>query len=80
MSASQHVANESRVPWHVDDPDLCSAWESHVRESKIDCHAASLFLSQAVRVDPGERGHQGGLAVVDVARRTDDEAHLATFL
>jgi len=80
VSAGQHVAHESRVPRHVDDPHLHSAWQAQVCEPEIDGHAAPLFLSQAVWIDPGQDGDQRGLPMVDVASRPDDESHLATFL
>jgi hypothetical protein len=51
-----------------------------VCEPEIDGHAAPLFLSQAVWIDPGQGGDQRGLPMVDVASRPDDESHLATFL
>src|SRR5229473_3279625 len=44
-------------------------------ETKIDGHAAPLFLSEPVGIDPGQRRDESGLAVVDVAGCTDNEAH-----
>src|SRR5207245_4793526 len=43
------------------------------REPDVDCDPARLLLGHAVCVDAGERLHQGRLAVVDVARRPDDD-------
>src|SRR5690606_41844986 len=44
------------------------------REPELDGDPPGLLLLQPVRVDPGERPHQGGLAVVDVAGGAEDVA------
>ena len=61
-------------------PRRRSAVKLQVRESDIDGDAAALFLFQAVGVDAGERFHQRGLAVVDMAGRTDDDGFHAKNL
>ncbi len=51
-----------------------------VSESEVDRNSTALLFFQAVRVDAGEGADQGGLAVVDVARRADDNVlHEAAF-
>ena len=43
-----------------------------IGEAEVDRDAARLLLLQAVGVDAGQRAHQRGLAVVDVAGGADD--------
>ena len=76
VGPGQHVAHEARVTGHIDDADLAAARQGHVPEPQVDRHATALFFGQAIRVDPGQRGDQRRLAVIDVARGADDEAHL----
>ena len=40
-------------------------------EADVDGHAPALLLRLGVGIHPGQRPHQGGLAVVDVARQPD---------
>src|SRR5439155_8614243 len=72
--ARQHVAHEAFVSGNVDYARLHVVSERQRREPQIDRDAATLLLLPAVGVDPGEGLHQGGLAVVDVARGADYEA------
>jgi len=50
-----------------------SAADLEVREPELGGDAALLLDRQAIGVDPGQRPDQRGLAVIDVARGTDDE-------
>src|SRR3989475_3400130 len=75
LRPGQHVAHQPRVTAHVDDADLAAAGQAHVCETQVDGHPATLFFGQPVGVDPGQGGDQRRFAVVDVARRADDEAH-----
>src|SRR5262249_41898689 len=76
VDAGKHVADEPRMAGHVDDPDLATARQPHVSEAEIDGHAPLLLLGEAVGVDAGQRGDEGRLAVVDVARGADDAAQM----
>ena len=46
--------------------------ERERREAEIDRDAPSLLLGQPVGIDAGERAHERGLAVIDVARGAED--------
>ena len=46
--------------------------EAERREAEIDRDATALLPRQAIRVDAGERAHERGLAVIDVARRAEN--------
>jgi hypothetical protein len=76
--AGQHGVHQPFVARHVDEADAFGA-AAAVQEgvAQFDADAALLFLGQAVGVDAGERAHQRGLAVVDVACGADDhQVHL----
>ncbi len=70
--ARDHRAHEPLVPGHVHDADHATVAEVEVGEAELDGDAAGLLLLQPVGVDAGERAHERGLAVVDVARGPDD--------
>ena len=52
---------------------LSEGAELERREAEVDGHPPLLLLGPAVRVDPGEGVDEGGLAVVDVTGRPDDD-------
>ena len=56
-----------------------SSVELHVREAEVDRDPARLLLREPVGVGAGERAHERALAVVDVARRPDDEGPQGRF-
>ena len=60
-------------PGHVDEGGRDALPELHVGEAQVDRDAAGLLLREPVGVGAGERAHERALAVVDVARRPDDE-------
>ena len=68
----QHVAHEPLVPGDVDEAEHVIRIERVVREPEVDGEPPLLLLGEAIGVDPGERAHQRGLAVVDVAGGGDD--------
>ena len=68
----QHVAHEPLVPGDVDEAEHVIRIERVVREPEVDGEPPLLLLGEAIGVDPGERTHQRGLAVVDVAGGGDD--------
>ena len=75
--AGEHVLDEALVARHVDDADPHAAAELERREAEVDRDAALLLLGQPVGVDPGQRAHERGLAVVDVAGGADDARRVA---
>ena len=62
---------------HVDDAGLDAVCEWKWSEPEVDCDAAPLLFFPSIGVDPGERLHERGLAVVDVPRRADYEPAVA---
>ena len=71
--AGEHVLDEPLMAGHVDEAEAQRGRERQVREAEVDGDAAPLFLFEAVGVDAGERLHQRGLAVIDVAGGADDD-------
>ena len=69
--AGEHVVHQPLVAGDVDEADHAVAGR-HVGEAEVDGDAAGLLLLQPVGVDAGQRPHQAGLAVVDVAGGADD--------
>ena len=52
-----------------------------MRETQVDGDTAALFFGEPVAVNPGKSFHERRLAVVDMARRTDDNvSHAAVFI
>ena len=70
--AGQHVRQKPLVPGDIDKPQLGAVRQCRIGEAEIDRQPAPLFLGQAVGVDPGQRAHQRGLAVVDMAGGRED--------
>ncbi len=70
--AGEHVMNEALVPRHVDEADDRAICRRQIGKAEIDRDAARFFFLQAVGVDPGQRAHERGLAVVDMAGGADD--------
>ena len=65
--AGDHRAHEALVAGHVDDRQPPPRRQLERREAELDRDPARLLLGQPVGVDAGERAHERGLAVVDVA-------------
>ena len=72
--ARDHRPHQALMPRHVDEADCLIVRAGHVREAEVDRDAARLLFLQAIGVDAGQRADERGLAVVDVARCTDDHA------
>ena len=70
--AGQHVVNEALVTGHVDEAQLPSVAEIAVGVAQVDGDAACLLLLEAIGIDAGQRLHQRGLAMVDMASGPDD--------
>ena len=70
--AGQHVVDEFLVPRHVDEAEHGAVRRRQIGEAEIDGNAARLFFLEPVGIDAGQRAHQRGLAVIDVAGGSDD--------
>ena len=70
--AGQHVVNEFLVPRHVDEAEHGAVRRRQIGEAEIDGNAARFLFLQPVGIDAGQRAHQRGLAVVDMAGGSDD--------
>ena len=68
----QHVVDEFLVAGHVDEAEHRAVRRRQIGKAEIDGNAARFFFLQAVGIDAGERAHQRGLAVIDVAGGADD--------
>ena len=76
----QHVLDETLVARHVHEAEPQRRRQFQVREAEVDGDAAALLFFQAVGVDAGQRLDQRRLAVIDVARRADDDVlHVACY-
>ena len=58
---------------HVDQRHPTPGGELELCVAELDRESASLLLRQSVGFDPGQRSHERGLAVIDVAGRADGE-------
>jgi hypothetical protein len=70
--AGQHGVQQALVARHVDEAQRHALGRVQVGIAELDRDAAALLLGQPVGVDAGQRAHQRGLAVVDVACGSDD--------
>jgi len=64
--------HQALVAGHVDEADALAARRIEKGVAQFDADAAFLLLGQAVGIDAGERAHQRGLAVIDMACGADD--------
>ena len=71
-----HRADEALVAGHVDDRDPTAVRQLERRVAEVDGDPAPLLLRQPVRVLPGQRPDEPGLAVVDVTRGADRQRHV----
>ena len=69
--ARQHVAHKTLVTRHIHKADEFAVGQRQIGKTQINRNAACLFLRQAVSVYAGERFHQQGLAVIDMASGGD---------
>ena len=80
--AGHHGVHQAFVAGHVDEADALrlrgrrgtAVARRHVQKgiAQLDADAALFLFGQAVGVHAGQRAHQRGLAVVDVARCSDN--------
>ncbi len=70
--AGQHVVDEFLVPRHVDEAEHGAVRRRQIGKAEIDGNAARFFFLEPVGIDAGQRAHQRGLAVVDMAGGSDD--------
>ena len=76
--AGDHRAHEPLVPGHVDEREAAAVGQLERRVAEVDRDPARLLLGQPVGVLAGERAHEPGLAVVDVAGGADGQRHART--
>lgn len=76
--ARQHIVHKSLVPRHVDKANRATGVEGTVGKAEIDRHAPSLLFRQTIGIDTGERSHQRGLTVIDVAGSRDYHGGMST--
>ncbi len=67
-----HRVHKFFMAGHIDDAQHIAIGQRGVGVAQLDRDAARLFFLQAVRLHAGERAHQRGLAMVDVACGADD--------
>ena len=70
--AGQHVLDEPDVARHVDQRQRGPRGQRGRGEAQVDREAAGLLLGEPVGIGAGERLHERGLSMVDVAGRGDD--------
>jgi hypothetical protein len=80
MAPAIIVCTSRRWPGHVDQAHLQAVAERPRREAQLDGDPAPLLFGQPIGVDAGQRAHERRLAVIDMARRTEDEAPHAPTL
>src|SRR4051812_6526276 len=73
-----HGAHEALVAGDVDEREAPAARELERRVPEVDRDPARLLLRQAVGVLAGQRPHEPGLAVIDVAGGADGQRHART--
>jgi hypothetical protein len=71
--AGDHGADERFMAGDVDDAGDEAGGDGPGGEAEFDGDAAAFFFGEAVGVDAGEGADEGGLAVVDVPGRAEDE-------
>jgi len=70
--AGEHVFHKPLVAWYVNEADKQAVTKIEVSESQVDGDSAPLFLFQTIGIGPGQRPNQRRFAVIDMARRSDD--------
>ena len=77
-SAGEHVVDQLLVAGHIDEAEhivsIFAIRQGRIGVAEIKRDAARLLFRQTIGIDAGERLHQRGLAVVDVACGADDHA------
>src|SRR6201989_3436325 len=76
-SARQHVTNEERVSWHIDEADGHRLTVRQLRlersEAKVDGYASPLLLRQAIGIHPGKSTDECRLSVIDMTGSADHD-------
>ena len=73
--ARQHILDEVAVTRHIHDACFLAIWKGEPAKAQLDGHLACLLFLEPVRVHPGQRGDERGLAVIYVTCCSDD-AHI----
>jgi hypothetical protein len=67
----EHVLDEGFVARHVYDAGFASAGEGEPGEAEVNGHTTGFFFGEAVGVNAGEGGDEGGFAVVHMPSGAD---------
>ena len=70
--ARGHGVDKLLVAGNIHKPDNIARRRTCVGKAQVNRDPARLLLRQTIRVDPGQRLDERGLAVVNVPGRTDD--------
>src|SRR5450755_3281861 len=70
----KHGVNETLVAGNVDEAKHVALLNRRIRVAKLDGNTASLFLGQPIGVHARQRSDKRRLAMVDVARGSDNHA------
>ena len=70
--AGQHILDKFLVAGHIHDARLGPVVEIQVGKAQLNGDASLFLLAEAVGVDPRQGLHQQSLAVVHMARGTND--------
>ena len=75
-SPGEHIVNKQAVAGHIDKADsegvAIGSRSIEKGEAQIDGDAAPLLFRQTIRIDTSKRANKGGLAVIDVTCRSDN--------
>src|SRR5712671_5119573 len=77
--AGDHIFYEVFVAWYVNDSKLergisgRGCGQLQVRKAKVDGDSSRFFFGKAVGINSGERLNQSTLAMIHVARGSNDE-------
>ena len=79
-----HVSDEIFVTWNINDACVnrlaVHGGQIQFGETELNRDFPRFFFRQAVRISSGQRFDECAFAVIDVARRGDDEVPDAHFL
>ena len=68
------------VSWHIDYTEAQAVSQIELGEAQLDGNPPLLLFAQPIGVDPRQNPNEGGLAVVDVSGRAEDQPpHEATW-
>ena len=72
--AGQHIVNKAIMSRHIDKTDHLALAGRKIGKAEVDGDSTLFFFQQPVGIDTGQRAHERGLAMVDMACRPDNHA------